>query len=302
MTRREPKRGAGFHELPLVLFTALAIGGAGVGTAHLTLFLLGWVPLAPAMRVMALLGVLLGVGLLFSVGHLGRPFRSALALFRIGRSPLSNEVLVVGVALAASLVSLALPAGHFLVVPLTVTALVSSVLTLLALGLVYRLPGQLTWGGPVLAQPLVLGVAFGLTVLLGALPAGTRARGELLILLILLVDGLLVWERTRRTAGVLNRGVPTHPRFLGQRGSAVILRILMGILLPAAALLWGRSELAGIFLFLNLFLDRFLFYGLAVRCGTEAEVERAETALRAGADSLLEDFDSTPSSIPAGER
>jgi len=302
MTRHEPKMGAGFRELPLVLFTALTIAGAGVGTAHLSLGFLGWVPLVPARGVMALLGILLAVGLLLSLGHLGRPFRSALALSRIGRSPLSNEVLVVGVALATSLVSVALPAGHFLVAPLTLTALVSSVLTLLALGLVYRLPGQLSWVGPVLVQPLVLGIAFGLTVLLGTLPAGTGARSELLILLILLADGLLVWDRTRRISGALYRGVPAHPRFLGKRGVAVILRILLGVLLPAGALLWGWAVLAGILLFLNLFLDRFLFYGLGVRCDTEAEVLRVEAALRAGADPSFESFDSTPTFIRAGER
>ncbi len=283
MTRHERIEGAGFHEFPLVLFTALAIAGAGVGTAHLGLRLLGWVPLVPAWWVMALVGSLLVLGLLFSMGHLGRPFRSAFALFRVGRSPLSNEVLVLGVALVASLGSVTLPPGHSLLAPLTATALVSSVLTLFALGLVYRLPGQLAWAGPVFAQPLILGLAFGLTVLQGTLPPGTRARAELLILVVLLADGLLVWERTRRITRVLDRGVPTHPRIQGRRGTALLLRILMGVLLPAGALSAGWWKLAGALLFLNLFLDRILFYGLAVHSGTEAEVGRVVTALRAGA-------------------
>jgi len=283
MTRHERIEGAGFHEFPLVLFTALAIAGAGIGTAHLGLRLLGWVPLVPPGWVMALVGSLLALGLLLSVGHLGRPFRSAFSLSRVGRSPLSNEVLVLGVALVTSLGSVTLPPGHSLLAPLSATALVSSVLTLLALGLVYRLPGQLTWAGPVFAQPLILGLAFGLTVLQGTLPAGTRARAELLILVILLADGLLVWERTRRITRVLHRGVPSHPRVQGQKGTALILRIIMGVLLPAGALSAGWSELAGALLFLNLFLDRTLFYGLAVHSDTEAEVGRVVTALRAGA-------------------
>jgi DMSO reductase anchor subunit len=251
---------------------------------------------------MTLIGILLAGGLLFSVGHLGRPLRSPLALVRVGRSPLSNEVLVVGSTLATSLLTVVLPAGHPLVAPLSVTALVGSVLTLLALGLVYRLPGQLTWAGPVLIHPLVLGIAFGLTILLGVLPAGTRARAELLVLVILLVDGLLVWERTRRIGGALHRGVPAQPRFMGQRGAAFTLRILLGLLVPAGALLWGAWEVAGLCLFLNLFLDRFLFYGFVVRSNTEAEVMRAETALRAGADPPVERLDSTPTSIRANER
>ncbi|MFH1765916.1 MAG: hypothetical protein ABIF09_17145, partial [Gemmatimonadota bacterium] len=162
--------------------------------------------------------------------------------------------------------------------------------------------GQLTWSGPVVVQPFVLGIAFGLTVLLGHLPVGTRARGELLILLVLLVDGLFVWERTRRIADVLSRGVPTHPRFLGRRGATVFIRILLGILLPAGALLRGWAELAGVFLFLNLFLDRFLFYGLAVRCTTEGEVERAETALRTRTAPPLKGIDPTLNPAQARER
>ncbi len=285
-----------------MVFTALATAGAGLATAHLSLFFPGWVPLVPPVWVLALLGILLAVGLLFSAGHLGRPFRGAFALIRVGRSPLSNEVLVVSVALAATAGAVALPPGHLLTTPLTVTVYVSSVLTLLALGLVYRLPGQLTWSGPVLVQPFVLGIAFGLTILLGSLPAGTRARAELLILLVLFVDGLLVWERSWRMTDALSRGVPTHPRFLGRRGATVFMRVLLGILLPAGALLRGWAELAGVFLFLNLFLDRFLFYGLAVRCTTEAEVEGAEMALRARTASPLESTDPTLNPAQAGER
>ncbi len=101
---------------------------------------------------------------------------------------------------------------------------------------------------------------------------------------------------------MLCRGVPAYPRVLGQRGVAVILRVLMGVLFPAGALLQGWGALAGGFLFLNLFLDRFLFYGLAVRCDTEAEVARVEAALRAGAHSPMESLDSSPTFIRAGDR
>ena len=98
--------------------------------------------------------------------------------------------------------------------------------------------------------------------------------------MILLIDGLLVWERSWRIGRALGRGVPSHPGLMAQRGSALILRVLLGILLPAVALLSGWWELAGLSLFLNLFFDRFLFYGLAVILNTEAEVMRVETALR----------------------
>ena len=271
-----------FHELPLVLFTALAIAGSGVGTTYLGLALFQWVPWIPGRGVMALMGGLLAAGLLFSVGHLGRPLRGPFALYRVGKSSLSNEVVAVGVAAAASLLALALPGGHPLVGPVSVIALASSFLTLLALSLVYRLPGQLTWTGSTLVHPLVLGVALGLTLQLGRLPEGTQARGELLVLGILLVDGLLVWDRSRRVGSALQLGVPAHPRIMAERIASSVLRTLLGVLFPAIALLSGWLEVAGIGLFLNLFLDRFLFYGLAVRANTEAEIMKTEAALRAG--------------------
>ena len=41
-----------FHEFSLVLFTALAIAGSGVGTTYLGLAFFGWVPWAPPKGVM----------------------------------------------------------------------------------------------------------------------------------------------------------------------------------------------------------------------------------------------------------
>ena len=302
MARNEPRAEAAFHELPLVLFTALATAGAGVGAAQLLLGFMGWASFAPSEWVFAVISTLVAVGLLFSVGHLGRPFRGPFALLRLGKSSLSNEVLVVGAVLATSLLSMVLPAGHPLVVPVGFMALVSSFLLLLALGQVYHLPGQLAWAGPARIHPLVLGIAFGLSILMRSLPDGTQARGEILLLVILSVDGLLVWDRARRIGVALSWGVPTRPWFMGRRGASFTLRIVLGILLPAGALLQGWLELAGVFLFLNLFLDRLLFYGLAVRRNTESEVMRAEAALRAGAQKPAEIIDSPTTLIQANER
>jgi len=298
----EGPKQAVFHELPLVLFTALAIAGSGVGTTSLGLALFRWVPWVPARGVMALIAVFLAGGLLFSFGHLGRPFRGPFALYRIGRSPLSNEVVTVGAAAAASLLSLALPSGHPFGAPLSLMALVSSFLTLLVLSMVYRLPGQLTWTGSTLIHPLVLGVAFGLTLQLGRLPEGTQARGELLVLGILLIDGILVWDRSRRVGSALHLGVPVHARIMKERIASSVLRTLLGVLLPAIALLSGWRELAGIALFLNLFLDRFLFYGLAVRDNIEAEIMKTEAALRTRVGSGVGDLPPTPTFIRAHER
>lgn len=282
MIRPELRRGIGFHEAPLVLFTGLATAGAGFGAAHFLLACLGWVPWVASPQVMTMILVLVTVGLLFSLGHLGRRYRSAFALAGTGRSWLSNEVLAVGAVLSTSLLSVILPAGHALVAPTVVAALVLSLFLLFSLGQVYNLPGQLTWSGPARMHPLVLGLSFGFVALMGILPEGTRARSEILALILLSMDGLLVWDRARRIGKALEYGIPAQPWFIRHRVIAFTLRILLGLLLPAAAILRGWPEWAGLSLFLNLLLDRLLFYGFAVRRNIESEVMRAEEALREG--------------------
>lgn len=279
MTRRGGKTDTGFHELPLVLFTALVMAGGGLGSAHLALALFGWTEWVPIPLIRVLIVALLAGGLLLSVGHLGRPFRGPLALRRLGRSHLSTEVLVVGATVVAGAAAAALPQGNALLAPLAVSTLVGSFFTLLAVGQVYRLKGQLTWRGPVFLHPLNLGLGFGLTVGLGFLPVGTVARGEILVLGVFALDALLIWERSRRISASLQKGMPTRPQFMAQRGVTLSLRILLGVLLPAVAVIQGLWGVAVASLALNLLLDRFLFYGLAVRETTESEVSRVEALL-----------------------
>jgi DMSO reductase anchor subunit len=281
MKRSDSRSEGGFHELPLVLFTALTISGAGLAAAWLAVGLIGWVPLVPPDRVLILITALLGVGFLVSAGHLGRRLRGHLALVRVGRSPLSNEVLLVGLALLVGGAGIGLAEDPVLYGPISVAGLVFSFLLLPALGFVYKLPGQLSWVGPSLIQPLVLGLGIGLTFLLRELPPGALARGELMILVVFLVDGLLVWERTRRIGVAVKRGLPVHPKLYRQRVALLSLRLLLGILIPASALLWGWRELAILSLSLNLLLDRVLFYGFAIRESTEAGLMRVNAVLEA---------------------
>jgi hypothetical protein len=151
-------------------------------------------------------------------------------------------------------------------------------------------------------HPLVLGFGFGCTVLLFTLPTGTQARAELLVLALLLVDGLLVWERILRIGTALAVGVPAQPRFMDRRWVTFSFRLVLGVFLPAAALLSDRVELACLSLFTNLLLDRFLFYGLGVSQNTEAEVLRVEAALvtpTASGDRAGESF---PTPLRVNER
>jgi len=87
--------GNGWHEWPLVLFTVLGqcvAGGLIVGG-------LGWLACADnsenrarLTRSLFFLWLLMGIGFVASMMHLGSPLRAFNSLNRIGASPLSNEI------------------------------------------------------------------------------------------------------------------------------------------------------------------------------------------------------------------
>ena len=140
-----------FHDWPLVVFTTLAILGAGLLTSPLFAARVGPSAAAPLL----LPGVaLLAAGLVVSLAHLGQPQRAALALARVGRSRLSNEILLAGATLAGGVLAIVFPDLS------AITAFFAGAF-LVALGLVYNLPGQLAWRGSLVASPLVLGAGFG---------------------------------------------------------------------------------------------------------------------------------------------
>nr|WP_318381809.1 dimethyl sulfoxide reductase anchor subunit family protein [uncultured Enterobacter sp.] len=87
--------GSGWHEWPLVLFTVLGqcVAGAVIVTG------LGWlaasgnaVDRTRITRSMFFLWLLMGVGFIASMMHLGSPLRAFNSLNRIGSSALSNEI------------------------------------------------------------------------------------------------------------------------------------------------------------------------------------------------------------------
>jgi len=87
--------GSGWHEWPLVIFTVF--GQCVVGGFIVLAFALLKGELAPEAqrRVIAgMLGlwVLMGIGFIASVLHLGSPLRAFNSLNRVGASPLSNEI------------------------------------------------------------------------------------------------------------------------------------------------------------------------------------------------------------------
>lgn len=289
MSRSGPRsartRIAGFHELPLVLFTTLGIAGGGIGTSSLVeAAIAGASPvLSPSQGMM--LCVLLGAGFLLSAGHLGKPLRGPLALRGVGRSALSNEILALGIALGGGLLGVTLPSAHPLQSVAGLLAGFGSLAFLLTLGVVYRLPGQLTWRGPALVHPLVLGTAWGLLMGFGGEgisdAVSTPGPGSRLPVfwLALLADALLLAYRWRVVEMARGEGEPRHfPAFRFRRGLLGVRAAFVSVLTPLAFLGrgWGAALLA---LSLGLFMDRLLFYALAVRRTTESEVARVEALL-----------------------
>jgi DMSO reductase anchor subunit len=269
----------GFHEWPLVLFTAMGMAGGGIGAARtLQGFLSGRLPSLTRTESI-LLSVLLATGFLISAWHLGRPLRGHLALRGMGRSPVSNEVAALGVTLTGALLGAGLPSGHPLQAVSDLVAGIGSIAFLLAVGVVYRLPGQLAWRGMAVFQPLVLGTAWGL--LATAQRPGSAAVGPVLrmALVALLLDGVLVLIRNAAMERAGREGAASYPGVFRFRGLVMGARLASSALLTPLAILEGQWEMAIVVLSVACLLDRFGFYTLAVRHTTESEVVRVEALL-----------------------
>ena len=93
--RRRCKMGNGWHEWPLVLFTVLGQSVAGA----IIVSGLGWLSLnnnsearQRLVRCMFFIWLVMGIGFLASIIHLGSPLRAFNSLTRVGASALSNEI------------------------------------------------------------------------------------------------------------------------------------------------------------------------------------------------------------------
>jgi len=270
------------HEWPLVVFTSLAIAGAGIVAVQP----LGWVAGVPAVTRWNTAGrwgpTLIALGLLVSLAHLGRPARLFQVRRGVRRSALSNEVMLAGGTVAVSAVA-ALVSGRgatgevvwFLAAVLAIAFLVS-------LGLVYRLRGQRTWEGVAAAGPVVSGLALGAAVL-----AASDARWPVVILAAFLL-GVDAGVFAVRWAG-LGRFDPSlrpgRSSLFPWRHLTLGLRLTLFNILSVGLLLAGRNGRAVAALAAGIAIDRLAFYLLAVQHTTEAEIARAEWVI-AGLDGL----------------
>jgi DMSO reductase anchor subunit len=269
------------HEWPLVLFTALAIAGAGTLAAQPVLLALGVTEPAEVRSQAPWAVALVTVGLTVSVNHLGRRRRLLLVSRRFGTSRLSTEV---GLAVATVVGGAALgwlPADSAATVVIAWGAGVIAALFLLAIGLVYRLRGQVAWPDVAVIGPLLSGLAFGFIACASTTPAALLTTlGPTLVLLG--ADGLVFgarWIAIARAEPWLN---PSHPALSRHRQWLLMARLVLVTLGPASWLIAGVAALADVSIGLGLLVDRLAFHGLALQHTTEAEIARVEQVLEHG--------------------
>lgn len=260
---------------PLVVFTSFAIAGAGIAAASAYFALVHGVLGAWGMAAGALL---VGAGLVVSLGHLGQKRRAALAARRAGRSALSNEGLLAGAALGAAAMAAAAGLSGLRAPLLTAVAGAANAAFLLSIGLVYRVRGQLTWRGFSVVTPLSGGLAFGAITVQATAAGGGAYLGTLLFVAI---DALLFSQRWRDIAGIeLTARMLADPWHV-RRMQWLAARCFLLNVLPFFLLLGATPALALPAAAAGLALDRVGFYALAVQHTTEREVERVEAKIAA---------------------
>jgi len=259
----------------LVAFTSLAIAGGGTVSASAYFELFHGVFSAWTMAAGA---GLMAAGLIVSLGHLGQRRRAALAARGAGRSALSNEALLAALALGAAALAAAvgLTGSN---APIAVAAAgAANAAFLVSIGLVYHLPGQLTWRGFSAVTPLTGGLAFGATAV-----QATVASGDVYLatLLFIGIDALLFSQRWRETAGIAFTERMLADPWHARRTQLLAARFFLQDVVPFFLCVGALSPVALPVAATGLALDRFGFYALALQHTTEHEIEETEARITA---------------------
>ncbi len=265
-----------FHEWPLVVFTTLGVTGAGLLATPLLSWVAAGTP-APATVSVRWGAALMALGLAVSLAHLGKPLRAALASTGLGRSRLSAEVVAAAVATLLGVIAAFFP---FVSPVLDLGAAAAAIVFLIALGLVYALPGQQTWRGAVVWTPLTTGLGFGAVGLAAFWGESLAAIGAVAAVVLAADTALLV---VRRLALVWPRAllVPRYPALFARLQGLLLARFALVDILPGLCLLAGFKWTAVVVLGLGILVDRVGFYGLAAQRTTEAEVARVDGIIAA---------------------
>lgn len=267
------------RDLPLVLFSSFAMMGAGSVGALPLLWLAGGGVRWPgeAMAVTAI--SLLACGLLLSLSHLGRKRRMPLAILGLYRSPLSLEVGLVGVTIAA--LSGVLLFGSHSALLFWLIAVIVSLLLLIVIGLVYRLKGQATWRGVAIVTPLTTGLLWGLLLHATFTTISMEMFRPIVYLFIALDFAVTVlrWNTIERRGST---GEARNQAAFARRRVLFIVRSMTIDLFGVGALLLFGPAVALISVSVGVLIDRYSFYALGVQLTTEAEVARIESIIRKG--------------------
>jgi DMSO reductase anchor subunit len=258
---------------PLVWFTSLAIGGAGMIAA--AALRMRTEPAAPAVALAV--GILaLGAGLLVSTLHLGRKSRAPLALRGVGRSALSHEIVLAAATVAAGLTLLVMNWQAYPYVWARIAAAATATLFLLSIGRVYHLGGQRTWRGAAVLMPLTAGLVCGEVFLQAIGNAPIREFG--LALWLVSIDALVFACRWRTLTRTASAGTPRRVDADRLRNLPAA-RLLIFDVIPLVLLDMNAARLAFVAVAVGLAFDRWLFYALAEQHTTEAEIARVEAII-----------------------
>jgi DMSO reductase anchor subunit len=267
-----------FDEWPLVVFSTLAIAGAGVMAASPLQQALG-TSMGVERQTLALrAAAVMAAGLLVSLGHLGRKRRAPYVSRRVGSNWLSTEVALAGATIIVAASLAVFPYDTPATRSLTWVGGVLAAAFLLSLGLVYRLPGQLTWGGPTFLTPLVLGLAVGVVVQASPMHVVTLDRLARLAV-VLAADGVILAVRWSRVATLPPSRFPQYPAIYGSRHSWLAARAMLVDVLPMIMAAMEQRVACAASLGLGLLVDRLTFYGLAVQLTTESEISGVEALI-----------------------
>ncbi len=280
MALRVPGPIRQWHEWPLVLFSALSIGGAGIAVAIVLARLGGWLDRAAEPGLWFVSGMMVGTAILVSVFHLGRIWRSHYALRRIGFSPLSSEIFLAAILVPLALAQADSPRLDGLSPLLPYLAGLIGLSVLLLIGMVYNLKGQLPWRGPAAMIPLSQGMAFGLTVVLVVSYGYSDYLGSMGPVALIILDASLHGLRWKKIGSERTLGTPSHPAAVGQWKRLLLIRSALSHVFPLVALLASLPALAMVLLAMGIVHERLLFYALASQHTHEAEIARVEEVIR----------------------
>ena len=260
---------------PLVVFTSLAIAGAGLVSASAYFELVHGLASPSALAAGA---VLTAAGLAVSLGHLGQKRRAGLAVRGVGRSALSNEALFAGLALAVAAIVAVMGLSGSRAPVLTAAAGAVNAAFLVSIGLVYRVRGQRTWQGFSAATPLTGGLAFGAIAVQTTAGSGDVYLGTLLFIAI---DALLFSQRWRDIVGIAFSERMLADPWHARRTQLLAARCFLLNVIPFFLLAASPTPLAIPVAAAGLLVDRFSFYVLALQHTTEHEIAGVEAQIDA---------------------